>query len=240
MIGVVGDRNEAVPAHVAIDAVLDELELDHEWLATDRMPPDDELASLDGVWCAPASPYADTEGALRAIRVARTRGIPFLGTCGGFQHALIEYARDVAVLEDADHAESNPGAATLVVTPLVCSLVEADGPIEPVPGTMFATLYGDAPGRERYHCSYGLAPDHRDLLDERGLRLAAVDDEGEVRAVELSGHPFFVATLFQPERSCPPGRPHPVVAGFGAAVASYTSRHDSDRRLWGDRRLQEL
>ena len=146
----------------------------------------------------------------------------------------------MAGLEDADHAESNPGAETLVVTPLVCSLVEADGAIEPVPGTMFATLYGDAPGRERYHCSYGLAPDHRDLLDERGLRLAAVDEEGEVRAVELSGHPFFVATLFQPERSCPPGRPHPVVAGFGAAVASYTSRHDSDRRLWGDRRLQEL
>ena len=65
------------------------------------------------------------DGALRAIRFARETPRPFLGTCGGFQHALIEYARSVLGWADADHAESAPGAGRAVVSPLSCALVEA-------------------------------------------------------------------------------------------------------------------
>ena len=87
------------------------------------------LAAFDGVWCVPASPYANTEGALNAIRVAREHRIPFLGTCGGFQHAVIEYARNVLGWTAADHAEVNPQAALALIAPLSCSLVEKTGEI---------------------------------------------------------------------------------------------------------------
>jgi len=72
----------------------------------------------------PASPYTSMEGALDAIRYARESRRPFLGTCGGFQHAVIEYARNVCGLRDASHAETHPTAPILVVSPLSCPLVE--------------------------------------------------------------------------------------------------------------------
>ncbi len=72
----------------------------------------------------PASPYASADGAFAAIRFARENARPFLGTCGGFQHAVIEYARNVIGITDADHAETNPGADMPLIAPLACSLVE--------------------------------------------------------------------------------------------------------------------
>jgi hypothetical protein len=91
------------------------------------------LASFDAIWCVPGSPYRNMAAALLMIGTARREGIPFLGTCGGFQHALIEYARDVAGIEDAEHAESSPSARHLVIEPLSCSLVGAEGAILPLP-----------------------------------------------------------------------------------------------------------
>ena len=114
-------------------AAPDGLKVEAEWLATETLGLDREavagarLGAFDALWCVPASPYASMEGALCAIRFARERGVPFLGTCGGFQHALIEYARNVLGMEGADHAESNAEAATPLVTPLSCSLVGARG-----------------------------------------------------------------------------------------------------------------
>jgi CTP synthase (UTP-ammonia lyase) len=173
---------------------------------------------MDGLWCVPGSPYRDMEAALAMIRFARERGVTFLGSCGGFQHALIEYARNVAGLSGAEHAESSPDAELLVIEPLACSLVGAEGEILPLPGTMLAGIYGEGEHRERYHCSYGLAPQYRYLTDAGDLRAAALDDEGELRAVEMEAGPFWLATLYQPELSSPPGSPHPVIAAFVAAA----------------------
>src|SRR5260221_5171038 len=69
------------------------------------------------------------DGALRAIRCAREREVPFFGSCGGFQHALIEYTRDVLGLAEAGHAESNPSAALPLIAPLTCSLVGQRGTV---------------------------------------------------------------------------------------------------------------
>src|SRR5207302_808902 len=88
-----------------------------------------QLAAFDGIWCVPASPYANTAGALEAIRFARESGRPYLGTCGGFQHALLEFARNVLGLADADHAETRPDAALPLVAPLSCPLVERAGAV---------------------------------------------------------------------------------------------------------------
>ena len=123
-IGLIGDYNPAVTAHQAIPRALaltgDTLRvpIDHEWIPTEEIHDAARLSGFDGLWCVPASPYRSMEGALRAIRFAREQGRPFLGTCGGFQHAIIEYARNVLGWADAEHAETAPNAARPVITPL--------------------------------------------------------------------------------------------------------------------------
>jgi CTP synthase (UTP-ammonia lyase) len=190
-----------------------------EWVPTASIggDPARRLRDASGIWLVPASPYADEAGALAAITHARVSGLPFLGTCGGFQHALIEFAREVLGRKDAGHAETGADAPLLLVTPLACPLVEQTGDIHILSGTRLRDIYGRADAREGYHCSYGLAPAHESLLV--GLTISARDDRGEVRAVELPGHRFFHATLFQPERRALSGELHPLVAAFIEAAA---------------------
>jgi CTP synthase (UTP-ammonia lyase) len=114
------------------------------------------LCSYRGIWCVPASPYANTEGAISAISVARTGGIAFLGTCAGFQHAMIEYFRNVIGTADAAHAELNPEAEHPLISKLSCSLVEVIGTIRLTSGSLSQRLYGTDRVEEGYHCSYGL------------------------------------------------------------------------------------
>ena len=127
---------------------------------------------------------------------------------------LVEYARNVLGAEGAEHAETSPDAADLVVTPLSCSLWGQEHPVTLVPGTRAAGLYGVESAAEDYFCSYGLSPEYRPRMEESGLRVSGVDGEGEPRIVELDGHPFFVATLFCFQTRSRPGEPHPLVAGF--------------------------
>src|SRR5271154_5125090 len=102
-IGLIGDFSESILAHRAINATLAllaeelQLEIRSEWLQTAALAAG-TYGALDqfyGLWCTPGSPYQDTEAALRAIRFAREAPLPYLGTCGGFQHALLEYAQNV-------------------------------------------------------------------------------------------------------------------------------------------------
>jgi CTP synthase (UTP-ammonia lyase) len=223
-IGLIGDKSDAVRAHAAIPRALELVRSDQpvafDWLPTDRLShaSDADLQPHDAFWCVPGSPYASFAGALRAIRFAREHGRPFLGTCGGFQHALIEVARNVLGLAAADHAESSPDAEMPLIAPLSCSLVGTSGTIHFVPGSALAAIYGAPTAVEGYHCSYGLNPQYRSLLESSPLRISAHDDAGEVRAVELVGHPFFVATLFQPELSALSSTPHPLVRAFARAA----------------------
>src|SRR5260370_42388054 len=132
-IGLIGDYHPDVTAHVAIPQAiaLASRELtcsaETEWLPTRSLEQNTEqrLTHYDALWCVPASPYESMEGALRAIRFAREHAVPFLGTCGGSQHALIEYARDVLGLTEADHAESNPEAGLRFISPLAFYTAEA-------------------------------------------------------------------------------------------------------------------
>ncbi len=224
-IGIVGDRNDTITAHralpLALRAVSDELRVDvrFEWRATESIEGPGRVADCDGLWCVPGSPYRSMDGALCAIRHARVQGVPFLGTCGGFQHALVEYARGVLGWADADHAESSPGAERAVVAPLACALVEVTNTLRLAPGSKLAAAYGALTTVEGYHCSYGLNPRFREALTAGPLRAVAADESGEVRAVELDGHPFFVGTLFQPERAALAGRTPPPVLAFVAAAA---------------------
>ncbi|XXZ28330.1 CTP synthase [Sorangium sp. So ce321] len=224
-LGLVGDRDDAVTAHRAIPAALRlagealATPLSFEWVPTEEVTDVSRVAHYDALWCVPASPYRSMDGALRAIRFAREQRRPFLGTCGGFQHAVIEYARNVLGWSDAEHAETAPEAQRAVIAPLECSLVEATGAVRFRAGTRIAQAYGCAEATEGYRCRYGLNPDFQAALVSSALRVSAEDDAGDVRAVELDGHPFFVATLFQPERAALAGQLPPLVAGLIRACA---------------------
>jgi CTP synthase (UTP-ammonia lyase) len=224
-IALIGDFNEAVKAHQGIPLAL-ALAAEHagpcawEWVHTSRLDGDvaRRLSEFQGVWCVPASPYAHTRGAIEAIRFARESPRPFLGTCGGFQHAMLEYAEHVWGVERAAHAEMDPAAPDPVVAPLSCGLVEVKGDVVFTPGSRLAAIYGAAEASEGYHCNYGLSAKYAARLASGPLSVAARDRAGEVRAVELKGHPFYVATLFQPERSGLEGRRHPLIEAFVGAV----------------------
>jgi CTP synthase (UTP-ammonia lyase) len=226
-IGLIGDFDPQVKAHVAIPQAVAlaantlSCEAGTDWLATPLLEHDSGqlLSTYDALWCVPASPYASMDGALSAIRFAREQGIPFLGTCGGCQHAIIEYARNVLGLVEADHAETNPPAAMPLIAPLACSLVEVQDTIHLKPGSRIAAIYGRAEIVEGYHCSYGLNPHYQSLLEQGGMRVTGVDVSGEARVIEIAQHPFFVATLFQPERSAFTDVAHPLIVAYLQAIA---------------------
>jgi CTP synthase (UTP-ammonia lyase) len=164
--------------------------------------------------------------ALAAIRFARETRRPFLGTCGGFQHALLEYARNVLGHLDAEHAETSPHAPLQLIAPLACSLVEKSGTIFLANNSTLMTIYGRREIEEQYHCNYGLNPDCERLLNGCELQICGRDAQGAVRAVELRKHPYFIATLFQPERAALRALAHPLVNAFVVAAQSGQPTHD--------------
>jgi CTP synthase (UTP-ammonia lyase) len=230
-IALIGDYRAEVVAHraipVALRAAATELDvaLTWEFIHTSELRGalDTKLSAYHGIWCMPGSPYANPRGALDAIGFARTHGLPFLGTCGGFQHALIEYAEDVWGIEAA-HAEADPDAAEAVIAPLMCSLIDVRDEVWLVPGTKLRELYGCERTREQYQCRFGLNPRHAQRLEQGPLRVAARDEQGDVRAVELAGHPFFIAALFQPERTALAGHTPVLAKAFVLAAAAQSRR----------------
>ena len=225
-IALVGDRSETIHAHVKIPTLVDSLSTaggprtEIYWVHSTAAAGAACLAGFDGIWIVPGSPYASAEGALVAVEVARTARIPFLGTCGGFQHMLLEFARDVCGIDDAANAEATPDAPRLLVTPLECALLGAETEISVVPGTLAASLMGAGRRTERFFCRYGLNPEFRSTIERHGMVFAGSDALGDPRVAELPGHPFFLATLFQPELSSDATWVHPVIAGFVAAARS--------------------
>jgi CTP synthase (UTP-ammonia lyase) len=228
-IALVGDRSANVRAHaripVIIDALLsrDSIPLDPYWIATSDVSACD-LSGFDAIWLMPGSPYISAAGALAAVKTAREHGIPFLGTCGGFQHALIEYARDICGLSGVEHAEVTPDAAEQLIIPLECSLKGHEEAVMVLPGTLAAKISGAGRRTERYHCSFGLNPAYLETLTSGGLRFSGFDDSGQVRIAELPGHPFFLCTLFQPELHGDGTQPHPVIRAFATAASDRVTR----------------
>ena len=178
----------------------------------------DEIGELGrGVVVAPGSPYRDAKAAEHVIESCRLDGTPLLGSCGGFQHLMVEHARNVMGIVEADHAEYG-GEGVHVVELLSCSLAESQITIELVPATRLAVIYGERTAIEKTNCNYGLAAGYQHLAAEGGLVVSSVDETGEVRSVERTDHPFFVGTLFQPQRTSTSERPHPVLLAFVDAL----------------------
>jgi CTP synthase (UTP-ammonia lyase) len=138
-----------------------------------------------------------------------------LGTCGGCQHMIIEYARNVLGMIEADHAESNPAAAQLLIIPLACSRSEITTVCTLLPGSRVAKIYGSQEITEQYGiCNYGPNAELWPALEQGGMHVTGVDEDGDARIIELDQHPFFIGTLFPPERSAFQGEAHPLVRAF--------------------------
>lgn len=201
-VGLIGDFNDQQKAHHAIGKALDHVsggDVEAVWVPTESVGNGEQLADFHGIWCVPGMPYRSAAGAMNGIRHARVTGTPFLGTSAGFQYALIEFARNVLGLADADHQKSNPKAAIPLISPLGCALAGVKARVRFSNGSLLRKAYNAAESEEEYHCSFGLNTKYLRLLEGSQFCVAAVDDQHEIRAFELDGHPFYVATLFQPE-----------------------------------------
>lgn len=233
-IGLIGDYKEEVKAHIAIPRALRltadalGLQVDCDWIPTTALADayESKLSAYQALWIVPASPYASMQGALNGIRYARENQIPALGTCGGFQHMILEFARDVMGLAEADHAEIHPESPMLLVTPLSCAFREHVHRFLLAPGSRTAAAYGASETIEQYGiCNYGLNPAFAAQVSQAGFRITGVDEDGETRIMELDGHPFFFGTLFQPERSAFKGIVHPLIREFVQTARQTQAKH---------------
>jgi CTP synthase (UTP-ammonia lyase) len=247
-IGILGDFNPEFRSHQATNHSLQHaanklgIEVEPVWVPTPSlMEPGANaiLDSYDGLWASAGSPYKSFDGMLKGIEFARSHDRPFLGTCGGFQYALIEYARNVLGMHDATTAEEDPKAKNVIIYPVSCAVPNRtpDAPklsgivprIRLRPGSTLASYYDKEVVEEEFFCNFEMNPEFELTAMEAGFAVAARSEQGECRAVESPGHLFFIATLFQPQLTSREEEPHPLVIGFVEAAADFhAKRHDDD------------
>jgi len=170
-----------------------------------------------------------------AAQYARERHIPFFGICLGMQVAVIEFARNVCKLKDANSTEFNANTPHPVI-----DLQEEQKKVEGkggnmrlgacesalIAGTLAYQLYGGVNTiRERHRHRYEFNSDYRERMEECGMVLSSFSArEGLVEIVELPEHPFFLGAQFHPEFQSKPNHPHPIFAGFIAAALEYAKK----------------
>jgi CTP synthase (UTP-ammonia lyase) len=180
---------------------------------------------------------------LKGIQFARVRDWPFLGTCGGFQYAFIEFARNVLNITDADSAENNSGSKNVIIYPVACAVPDGksnapklSGAIPAIrlrPGSYLQSFYGKEVETvtEAFFCNFEINPDFEWTTMEAGFPVVARGPQGEIRAIESPMHRFYVATLFQPQLSSTEKDPHPIVLAFVQAAADWGKKKLDDSVL---------
>lgn len=249
-IGILGDFNADFRSHRAIDDSLQHaaqklnMTVESEWLPTSSLAkPDAEkkLETFDGFWASPGSPYKSFDGMLKGIEFARRRDWPFLGTCGGFQYAFIEFARNVLNIKDADTAENNSGSKNVIIYPVSCAVPDRKGDapklsglvpgIKLRPGSYLQSFYNKDTVTEEFFCNFEVNPDFEWTTMEAGFPVVARGPQGEIRAIESPTHRFYVATLFQPQLTSTEKNPHPLILAFAQAAADWGKKKLDDSVL---------
>lgn len=229
-IAILGDFNPANSIHYALNESIKHVEnhLDNEfqcdWISTDVFDPKTAFNALySGLWIVPGSPYKSMERVIDAIHYTRVNEIPTLGTCAGFQHMLIEFARNVCGLGNADHEETNPNASNLVISKLACSLVgkEEDLTIVDTESKLFE-LIKKRKFKGEYHCNYGFNNDYGALFKDNGCFFTVLSPDGKARAFEIKSHPFFMGTLFQTPLASSYENPNPIISDFISSSLTYS------------------
>ena len=222
-IALLGEFTPTYEPHITTNAAIKHsgkalnVKIESEWISTNDVETS-LLSNYAGLWVVPGSPYKDFPRTLRAIRYARENNIPCFGTCGGFQHMILEYVRHVLNFKDAEYAEYNPDASNLFISKLDCSLAGREMKLKFVAGSRVAQIYGALSATEQYYCNFGVNPEKVSLLTSGELAVTGSDDEGKVRVIELPSHPFFMGTLFVPQAGSTEATPHPLVTAFLASL----------------------
>jgi CTP synthase (UTP-ammonia lyase) len=249
-IGILGDYDANSPTLPAIEKSLQHaatqlnLGVEGVWIGTSSLLDPaviKKLESFDGIWAAPGSPYQSFDGMLKGIEFARRCDWPFLGTCGGFQYALIECARNVLGIRDADSAENNSGSKNIIIYPVACAVPDRakgapklSGSIPEIrlrPGSYLQSYYSQDTVAEEFFCNFEVNPDYEWAAMEAGFPVVARGPQGEIRAIESPSHRFYIATLFQPQLSSQPNKPHPLVLAFVQASADWGRKKLDDSVL---------
>ncbi len=198
-----------------------------KWIETSGLNDFSCLENVDGIIVPGGFGSRGAEGKIRAIRMARERGIPFLGLCLGLQLAVIEFARNVCGLEKADSTEMNPETPDPVIDilPEQKDITEKGGTMRLGAYTALLdkssivhSLYGSHEVSERHRHRYEVNPLYHDVLRLNGMVLSGLSPDGKlVEFIELPSHRFFVATQAHPELKSRMDRPAPLFYGFVAA-----------------------
>jgi CTP synthase (UTP-ammonia lyase) len=242
-IAIIGDFNPEYVSHATNAPALEhagaslDIPVEVAWVGTDTISPERPGASLsgfDGFWIAAGSPYKSRPGALAAIRFAREGKRPLLGTCAGFQYGLLEFAHNVLGRTDLEHGEDAPNAAKLLISAVACPVPgQADGApklsgiaqhVHIREESLAREILGTDRIDEEYFCNFELNPDYDELFEENGLEFTGFGDRGDSRIFEIPDHPFYLATLFQPQRKSRPGKPHPFAVALVEAASRELSR----------------
>jgi CTP synthase (UTP-ammonia lyase) len=221
-VALIGDFSDAISTHVALNEAIAHckphlhLALETPWIPT-TLVTDNFLAqhTFEGFWIVPGSPYKNDKGVYDLIQWARENNFPLLGTCGGFQYMLIEYARNVLGIPSADHEETAPAAEDLIISKLSCSLKGQEEEITITdPNSWLHEILGVSKLTGKFYCSYGVNPHYQPILNRYPLMFTAFSPVGEPRAFELKTHRFFKGTLFQPSLDSSLNKPNPLMLSF--------------------------
>ena len=144
-------------------------------------------------------------------------------------------------MKDADSAENNPKSKNIVISPVACALPnraenapKLSGKVPEIrirPGSYLHAFYNKDVVTEEFFCNYEVNPDFEGGIIEAGFAIAARGEDGEIRAIEAPKHRFFIATLFQPQLSSKPGKPHPIIVEFLRAASKWKLERLEDRVL---------
>lgn len=237
-----GDSYKSINEALIHAGIPNDCEVKVRWIESDSLEgglnPQEFLDGADALLVAPGFGSRGLEGKIEAIRYARENKLPFLGICLGLQMAVIEYARNVCGLTDANSEEMNPNPTYPVihllpeqkdVTDKGATMRLGSYPCNLVGGSIAAKLYGTNKITERHRHRYEVNNDFREKLNEHGMVISGVSpDYRLVEMIEVPDHPFFLATQAHPEFKSRPNRPHPLFRGLvEAAVNAKLSR---DRR----------
>ncbi len=246
-VGIVGKYVDYPDAYLSVvealrhGAAAEDRKLEIRWIPSDEltgMLAESYLQDVDGIVVPGGFGPRGVEGKIAAIRYARERRLPFLGLCLGLQCAVIEFARDVLGLADANSTEFDPTTSHPVIDLMESQHgVEDKGgtmrlglyPAKLVEGTLVRSLYGEELIYERHRHRWEVNNRYRRDLEGAGMRMSGVaPDDSLVEFIEIPDHPYFVATQAHPEFKSRPDRPHPLFRALVAAAARLRDAREAE------------
>ena len=250
-IALVGKYVELRDAYLSVAEALthggigNKVKVNIKWVDSEKITGDnveETLSDVDGVLVPGGFGQRGIEGMITAIRYARENGVPYLGICLGMQLALIEIARDILGLADANSSEFDPQSLNCVIDlmPEQKNVQQLGGtmrlgkyPCKLFPGTKASELYGNAPlVYERHRHRYEVNNDYRARFEAAGVVFSGrLPDDRIVEMMELPAHPWFLGSQFHPEFRSRPNRPHPLFRGLVAAAKEYRDGHNEQLKL---------